>query len=168
MRRTVDGLAVEVAALGDLDRNALAMLWQKAHRQPPPKAIRNDLLARSAAWHLQAKRLGGLSTGTRRLLREAMADVERASAKLDGRHISLVGPIVDGDAVSDTQQRSEHPSSDPSGGRCMGRAARRARAIPSPGARLVREWNGKNHVVDVIEGGFVFQARVHNVRRQSF
>ncbi len=160
MRRTVDRLSEEVAALGDLDRDALALLWKKAHGNPPPKAIRNDLLARSAAWHLQAKHLGGLSTDMRRLLGEAMAEIERASAKSSTTLTSSIEPAVDGDAVSDPQRRSHrHPPGPPGG--VAAPAVRKGCAIPAPGARLVREWNGKNHVVDVVEGGFVFQAKVH-------
>ncbi|TIR60185.1 MAG: DUF2924 domain-containing protein, partial [Mesorhizobium sp.] len=30
-----------------------------------------------------------------------------------------------------------------------------------PGARLVRDWNGKTHIVDVVEDGFVFEAKVY-------
>ncbi len=29
------------------------------------------------------------------------------------------------------------------------------------GARLVREWNGVNHVVDVVEGGFIWNGEQH-------
>lgn len=29
----------------------------------------------------------------------------------------------------------------------------------SPGARLIREWNGRTHQVEVIEGGFLWQGR---------
>jgi hypothetical protein len=31
------------------------------------------------------------------------------------------------------------------------------RQTPAPGARLLREWNGRRHVVDVIERGFVYE-----------
>lgn len=34
-------------------------------------------------------------------------------------------------------------------------------AQPTPGARLIREWNGRTHFVDVIEGGYVFEAKVY-------
>ncbi len=30
-----------------------------------------------------------------------------------------------------------------------------------PGARLVREWNGSTHVVDVVEGGFIWNGDRH-------
>ncbi|KQZ12255.1 hypothetical protein ASD50_12850 [Mesorhizobium sp. Root552] len=37
----------------------------------------------------------------------------------------------------------------------------RQRRKLQPGARLLRDWNGKTHVVDVIEGGYVFEAKVY-------
>ena len=37
------------------------------------------------------------------------------------------------------------------------------RAAPDlhPGARLVREWNGSTHVVDVVEGGFTWKGELY-------
>jgi len=40
-------------------------------------------------------------------------------------------------------------------------SAKRLRGNVAPGARLLRDWNGKTHVVDVIENGFVFQAKIY-------
>jgi hypothetical protein len=31
----------------------------------------------------------------------------------------------------------------------------------SPGTRLVREWNGRNHTVEVVDQGFVWNGKVH-------
>lgn len=30
-----------------------------------------------------------------------------------------------------------------------------------PGARLVREWNGQNHVVDILESGYLWQEQIY-------
>ncbi|MGR3660330.1 MAG: DUF2924 domain-containing protein [Paracoccaceae bacterium] len=40
-------------------------------------------------------------------------------------------------------------------------SGRSAKAAPSlkPGARLLREWNGTTHVVDVLEGGFLWKGQ---------
>ena len=75
MKRSRNDVDQEVAAIGDLTREQLAQLWEKAHGHPPPKGIRQELLVRSATWHLQVKRLGGISPNTRRLLNAAMAEV---------------------------------------------------------------------------------------------
>jgi hypothetical protein len=41
-------------------------------------------------------------------------------------------------------------------------AAKRQRRSLMPGDRLLREWNGKTHVVEAIEGGYVFEAKVYS------
>lgn len=60
----------EVAAICDLPREELVALWVKTHGCPPPKGVKRGLLERSAAWHLQAKRLGRLSAHARRAIRQ--------------------------------------------------------------------------------------------------
>ncbi|MCB1465822.1 MAG: DUF2924 domain-containing protein [Rhizobiaceae bacterium] len=152
------GLSREVAALGDLSRDELADLWEKVHGHPPPKGMRQELLVRSASWHLQARRLGGLRPQTRRLLKAAIAEAEgtliaRRPPKHSGVHSHVMSeskadgglPATVEQGNVDTEPRSSSPK----------------RTSLLPGARLVRDWNGKTHVVDVIEGGFVFEARVH-------
>lgn len=139
MKRSKTDLNEEVAALGDLSREDLLTRWQKAHGSPAPKSIRHDLLVRSAAWHLQARRFGGLSPVTRRALKAAMIEVERSIA---ARQSNPTAATEDSSSVE------------------LGVSKPRQRRL-SPGARLIRDWNGKSHVVDVIETGFVFQAKVY-------
>ena len=62
----------EVAALGDLSRDELAARWIKAYGCPPPKGVKRGLLERAAAWHLQARHLGGLSPTARKAIRDAV------------------------------------------------------------------------------------------------
>jgi hypothetical protein len=38
---------------------------------------------------------------------------------------------------------------------------KRRGSVLKPGGRLLREWNGVTHVVDVVEGGFLWQGRRH-------
>ena len=76
MRRSNADLAEEVAAPDDFSRERLDALWAKAHCHPAPKGIRHELLVRSASWHLQSNRVGGLSPATKRMLKTAMAEAE--------------------------------------------------------------------------------------------
>lgn len=122
-------LAREVATLRDLSRAELVARWNKNHGCPPPSGVRKDLLVRSAAWHLQAKRFGGLSATTLRALRH------HHETTLSRR----------------TEQSSE--------GRSEG--SEKARRVLKPRARLIRDWNGRSHVVDVIENGFIFEGKVY-------
>ena len=125
----------EVAALGDLSREDLAERWTKIYGHAPPKGARRDFLLRAAAWHLQATRLGGLPPDTRRLLRTAAAQMKKQFAARAGEDAAK---LVD----------SAPPVT-------------AARKQLSPGTRLVRDWNGRSHVVDVLEEGFAFEGRLH-------
>ena len=150
MMRADGRIAQEVAILGDLSRDELAERWSKQYGCPPPKGVRRELLLRAATWHAQAKRLGGMSTNTRRLLKAAIADAERklgrrASAAF---HIGGCGPDV-----LQTGSSGEAPNGES------------AKAAPmrqlSQGTRLIRDWSGRSHVVEVIEGGFVYESKVY-------
>jgi hypothetical protein len=126
----------EVAALGDLSREALAERWTKAYGYPPPKGARREFLLRAAAWHLQASKLGGLSADTRRMLRAAIVQMKKQFAVRAG----------------DSTAAPNSPAS---------AAVALPRKQLSPGTRLVRDWNGRSHVVDVLEEGFAFEGRLH-------
>lgn len=39
--------------------------------------------------------------------------------------------------------------------------SRSTRALPSAGARLIREWHGKTHVVDVVAAGYVWEGKTY-------
>jgi hypothetical protein len=154
MQASHSKLEQEVAALGDLSRDGLAALWTKAHGALPPKGVRRDLLIRSAAWHLQAKRLGGLSAEPRRLLRSAISRVENERVARDSQG---------GSAANDRVNEGQGSETALDVGSCAHVAAPpRQRRRLTPGARLVREWGGRTHFVDVIEGGYVFEAKVYS------
>lgn len=147
--RAKPDIAVKVAALSELSRDELVARWVKIYGVSPPKGIRQELMIRAVAWHLQAKRLGGLSTETRRLLRSAIDRVEREMLVLDQRPSTADGQKVNAQDAKDNDQAIAVTSPP------------RQRRRLTPGARLLREWNGKTHVVDVIEGGYVFEAKVY-------
>ena len=146
-----DKLDREIAAIGDLSRNDLAVRWTKIYGCPPPIGVRRELLAYAAAWHLQAKQLGGHSAKTRKAVREAVARVSK-------------GKVHPGDASASTARQvssqvgtgTDNLASLPSSG---GRQPPSSRAVPRTGARLIREWNGKTNVVDVVEDGFRFEGQ---------
>jgi hypothetical protein len=117
----------EVAAISDLSREDLAARWVKTYGCPPPKGIKRGLLERSAAWHLQAHRLGGLSQIAKRAMRAASSASSRTGAS--GKKAPAEPHALP------TQLRS--------------------------GTRLMREWNGRMHVVDVTEDGFLFDSKLY-------
>lgn len=111
-----------VDAIANLSREELIARWTKTYKRPPPKGISRTLLERSAAYQVQVKGYGGLSTKTRRALREAFTEGKEP------------------DAAKSAKTKSNDLK---------------------PGVRLVREWNGRIHTVEVIEGGFVWEGRVY-------
>ena len=154
MRRQ-EKLASEVAALGDLSRDELVGRWIRAHGTPPPKGIRQQLLLRSAAWHVQKRRLGRLSAEAGRLLKAAMRRVEESRAPHAGAGgAAEPGPI----AVS---QGTGVARSLPSSSSDAAPAVRSAPIALKPGARLVREWKGRMNVVEVTADGFVHEGKTY-------
>lgn len=145
--RKILALDEEIAAISDLSRKELVTRWIKAHDHPPPVGVRSGLLIHSATWHLQARRLGGLKPETKRRLKEAMRQLEeRIGSKKAGASDPIDG---DGIAADDTPPV------------IMPEPAPRKRQVLRPGARLLREWDGRTYVVDVIENGFVHEAKVY-------
>jgi Protein of unknown function (DUF2924) len=128
--RAAKTLEEEVAALGDLSREELAKLWEKAHKCPPPKGVKRALLERSAAWHVQASRLGGLSPMAKKVLRSVGRSAIRQTQS---------SPV-------ETKAKAES-------------AASRAGPALRSGTRLMREWNGRMHAVDVTDDGFLFDGK---------
>lgn len=119
----------EVATVGDLSRDELMVRWTKAYGCPPPKGIKRGLQERSAAWHQQASRLGGLSQMARRAIRTASSAPSRTG---DGKKTNAAAALP-ASAALPVQLR--------------------------PGTRLMREWNGRMHVVDVVDDGFLFDGK---------
>lgn len=119
-----------VVAVSSLSREELAAVWVKAYGCQPPKAAKRALLERAAAWHIQARRLGGLSTLARRAIRESLSTASTRSA--DDRSASQM-------SRSAGQQAASIP--------------------PRSGTRLMREWHGRMHIVDVTDKGFIFDGK---------
>jgi Protein of unknown function (DUF2924) len=113
-----------------MSRDELAVSWQRRWRRPPPKGISRRLLECNAAWLMQAEAKGGLDAATRRRL-DALGGARRSSS--DG--------AVEGQG---------HP------GKVDGTTPRRKLRR---GSRLVRQWQGRSHVVEVTDGGFTYKGR---------
>jgi len=128
----------KIAALGDLPREQLAALWRKNFSCPPPKGIHRELLIRAASFHLQQKHLGGLSGEAKRLLKTAIREVGKTKTACQrGDEAAGIDPSV---------KAEQDPA----------RASSAERRPALPGARLIRDWNGSSHVVDVVDDGFIY------------
>jgi hypothetical protein len=65
---------------------------------------------------------------------------------------------TDGRWMSDSGGHGIKPKNARSGAATSKASNPKARAL-KPGVRLVREWNGRSYVVDVVEDGFVLDGR---------
>lgn len=174
-----DKLEQEVAALGDLPREDLVARWVRVYGCPPPKGLKRGLLERAAARHLQTRALGGLSPEAKRLLKAATRQLDEAlkrprrSAQLPTGAAST--PIASG-VLPDHEMRAANQSSSTQalpGGVINERQAVDdlspsgivSPSVPRgpllPGTRLLREWNGRQHFVDVVDDGFLFDGKAY-------
>lgn len=130
-------------------REALAqdLRFVASKGRPPGIDDQGDCLASSG------KASRRLPAETRRLLRSAISRVEGDILARDKR-----AAIANGGAVN-TADGVESVAGDDPPATVSPTPCERRRL--TPGARLMREWGGRTHVVDVIEGGYVFEAKVY-------
>lgn len=141
-------LQQKIASLDALSRPELAELWVKQYGCPPPSGVRQPLLIRAAAWHLQTKYLGGLSSNARRLLKAAVRRAQQSSDE-SGDTVTITAPVGESKPNGGDKKKA-HDRIDSASG---------VRALPPPGARLIRDWNGRRYVVEVVDGGFVMDGK---------
>ena len=149
-------LTNSVAELAHLPRKHLVELWVKHEGHLPPKAASTSFLLRAAAYSLQEQQYGGLKRQDLRLLHKA-AEASRVkdryllSAK-DGKASPLLLPS---DGLPNAQKESLVPAQ-------RDRLQVKAQPIAlRPGTRLVREWQGKSHSVEVRAEGFGWNGHVY-------
>jgi len=129
---------MDMSQLSALPREELVSRWEAIYGSPPPPGIKRPLLERAIAWHLQAKMFGGLSPKTLRELRAALLPI---------------GPKSQGIGIEEAASPIR---------RAPSAKAVRAGAVPvKAGARLVREWQGRTHVVDVTPGGYTWKGETY-------
>lgn len=134
----------EIARLADLSRSDLVERWQRIYRTFPPKGIKRGLLERAIAWHMQERRFGGLPPAIKRQLDRSIAGNAANAPDLK------LGPVANS---------SKNPAHKSEGSEASSPATSSLPLTLAPGTRLMREWNGRMYVVDVAEGGFVFDGK---------
>lgn len=122
-----------VNSISALTRGDLLVRWEKHFGTLPHKMISTKLLVKAVAYAVQAEQHGGLSNRSRKELLQL--------AGVDG--LPSVGKLTDGRQSPAVRSRS------------------RRSALPRPGTQFVREWNGKSHVVEVVDKGFVWQGKTY-------
>ncbi|WP_031250256.1 DUF2924 domain-containing protein [Mesorhizobium sp. LNHC221B00] len=145
MRKRLD-LDSEIAGVGDLTRDELSAAWATAYGCLPPKGVKRGLLERSTAWHLQAKRLGGLTSTVKKTLGTGNA----GRTNVNAAQASKTGPD------SQDEVPSLRPASSDRASISLPRSL-----PPKAGSRLMREWNGQMHIVEVVDDGFVLDGTTY-------
>ncbi|MEZ5879425.1 MAG: DUF2924 domain-containing protein [Nitratireductor sp.] len=168
-------LSREIGQLADLPRTDLVVHWHRIYRCPPPKGVKRGLLERAIAWHLQARHFGGMSPSVKRQLKEAVGSLVASNrCKInDTCDAGVVDREVEAstcaaDSIADSAPATPPapspgslapaPLTPPSASHTLSSPAPMSL---TPGSRLVREWHGKAHHVDVIEEGFVFEGKTY-------
>ena len=144
----VSALSASLAELPHLPRTQLVELWIKHLGHPPPKAASTPLLLRAVAYTVQEQQLGGLKRQELRLLHKTI-ETGGASAR------------VPKEPSMRTRGKPSPSNGEP---RSMQRALHSPKAVRialRPGTRLVREWQGKSHSVDVRTDGFAWNGTVY-------
>jgi plastocyanin len=73
-------LEIEIGRLPDLNLLELRLRWKTLFAHPAPKSLRRNFLARAVAYQMQVEAYGGLSTATKRRLREIATAVRNGDA----------------------------------------------------------------------------------------
>jgi len=122
------------AVSGKPDRATLIETWTETYGSPPPKGISTRLLGLAIAYERQVKIHGGLSKLAKRKL-AAIASEACSAQTCDG--------MIDVDAAGPDCTKS------------------RRSVRPTAGTRLMREWNGRTHVVDVLDIGVLYNGQTY-------
>ena len=133
-----------------LSREQLAWLWERTYGCLPPKGVRRGLLERSAAFEIQARSQTRTVKAVKARLRTLEGGQQDGSIAQEHQGRSSGTGAVGTNTCADIGTDAKLPRRRSSGARTL-----------SPGTRLMREWNGRTYVVDVVEGGFVLDGRTY-------
>ncbi|MDN5929285.1 MAG: DUF2924 domain-containing protein [Hyphomicrobiales bacterium] len=148
----------ELEQLEAMSRAELVERWRAIYGCPPPAGVRRGLLIYAAGWDIQVKRLGNFSGEARRMLRREIDRIrperrvgpgEAAGDRPDGTPSPNIRANGEVDAAADNHNSLSMVSPSVE------------RRKPVAGARLLRDWNGRTHVIDVIENGYLYDGSVY-------
>ena len=149
-------LSSSVAELAHLPRKHLVELWVKHVGRLPPKAASTSFLLRAAAYRIQEQQYGGLKRQDLRLLHKASDPREVRGNKALVETVGTASPpLLTNTGLGNAQNERWDPAQ---------RDKLRVKAPPlalRPGTRLVREWQGKSHSVEVRADGFGWNGEVY-------
>ncbi len=127
-------LVARINNLTNRPREDLVAEWIKLYKHPPPKSVKRGLLERAIAYRYQTRRYGNLKADTVKTLMIIACPDHAGKPDCDfdqdlGKYGDDIKPVIK-TATSAT--------------------------FLKPGTRLVREWHGRTHHVNVIDTGFIW------------
>lgn len=147
-------IAAGLQDLETLDRAALAARWEALMKRAPPKAASRVFLLKALTFELQSKHAAGLSKADLKALSGGLSKAVTVAAD----HTAVDAAVDNTDDIHDTQ-RIDHIAAAGLEAKPTVKRKRPASVKLVPGARLVREWNGRTYTVSVIDEGFVYKNR---------
>ena len=131
-----------------MSREELLAAWMQQMKNPPPKGISRSLILRAIAYEFQRTNTGGLTRHEQRALSRAADPVTRAP------------PINDSTDWLETPDRAKSAEDLTSAIMAKRKQSKLRRAL-KPGTRLVRNWQGRAHVIEVHAAGFGWNGNVY-------
>ena len=151
-------LSGRINQLTALSREQLIDLWIKHNGKPPPKATSTSLLLRAIAYSMQERSLGGLKAREQKVLAR-LSGTERATVHtydvLGSRRGDGPAPVAGGLCIDAHKFDTSQVCADKNLPKTLTRSA------PRCGTRLVRNWQGNSHIVDVVEDGFTWNGKTY-------
>ena len=137
-------LSHQIEGLPDLSYPELVAHWTKYIGRPPPNSASRALLERAIAYSLQERQFGGLSKS---ILKVLLKHTQASDGARFGRISSNTAP-------------GEKRKSGTIAVIAANAQPMKSTQLLRPGTRLVREWQGKNHSVEVRDEGFLWNGKV--------
>lgn len=131
--------------VGQFSREELVECWINHYGQPPPKAASRALLERAVAYAIQVEHSRDLEP---RMLKALLRHAE--AARIGKRSSQSRSGLHHGNHTAKVEAAP-----------C--RSASRTHLVQAlrPGMRIVREWRGKGHIVDVLDDGFQWNGKTY-------
>ena len=149
----------DIAMLETMIHDSLKEHWLNVFGVSAPHNLSRRLLIHALAYELQVRAGGGLKKAAKQMLADAVTATcppltQSGGASADVEGASSITSHLNDESASDNYPAAGHAPQPP------------IRSYPpaiilSPGTRLMREWHGVVHVVDVVEGGFMWNGKVH-------
>lgn len=162
----VETVQVEIAAQKTMSHAELADCWRQVFGTVVPHNLSKRLLIHALAHELQVREYGGLKKATKVMLADAFDATCQIDKKQNCPILNHTGrSSTDADAAALTHHLQCALTAEDLSALMHQHQLPKRLSPPvitlSPGTRLMREWRGAVYVVDIVEGGFMWNGKVY-------